>query len=201
MRVRRLSAVLVLALSCALLTASCLQGPADERASEQAGGTEPIGEAQQPAWTWPVPYGSKDFPFVVAREDDGKDEGGGWQEVRAILYFGQWIGMLVKYEWKCPIVVGMPRRSKLEGRISASRAAYVTAEVANAVVPAVGASRDTWENQGMAFCAEIRDGMRAMFKAKYGGYGVTVSQHDALRTARGSLPLPSSRSVHGRPRV
>ena len=175
MRVRHFSAVVV-ALSCVLLTASCLQGPADERGGEQAGGTEPIGEAQQQAWTFPFPYGSKNFPFVVVREDDGKDDGGGWQEARTVLYFGEWIGTLEKYEWKCPIVVGIPVRSRKEGRISASRAAYVTVEVANAVVPALGASRDSWENQGAAFCVALYDGMRDMFKVKYGGYGATVSR-------------------------
>jgi hypothetical protein len=85
-------------------------------------------------------------------------------------------GLFVAYRWKCPLVVGMALRSAKEGRISASRAALVTAEIASEAVNAEGATRDDWEGQGAAFCVELYDRMRNMFHDEpYDGYGARVN--------------------------
>jgi hypothetical protein len=189
MRVHHLSALVALALSAALLTSACLQSPtttleADEpaspsveQASEQAGDTEPIGEAQEEQAWLPAPsYGSGVFPFVVAVKDDGEGTAAGWQKANVVLRFSIVQGIHVTYRWTCPIEIGMPLRSQAEGRISKSRAALITAEIATAVVGPLGDSRPDWEGQGTAFCTELYARMQTTFSERYPGYGARVKR-------------------------
>jgi hypothetical protein len=70
----------------------------------------------------------------------------------------------------------MPIRNQAEGRITPSRAALYSAEVANAVVDPLLESRASWNNQGVVFCAQLRDEMEAMFKKLHPKLGATVSR-------------------------
>jgi hypothetical protein len=65
--------------------------------------------------------------------------------------------------------------TKLEGPISKSRAALISATVANEVVfPLLDQGR--WDNLGILFCIELREKMNETFGKEYGGYGVRVTQ-------------------------
>jgi hypothetical protein len=182
MRIRRAAALLV-SLSFAVLTASCLQNPtatseaddappSNERASEQAGGAEPTGEARQEIES--RPYAPGEFHFVVIVEDDRQGKAAGWQVARETSHFGVLIEDVPVYEWQCNLEIGMPLRTELAGRISSSRAAQLSALVANAVVFPLLASRLTWEHQGALFCIQLEDKMNAMFRGKYRAYGARV---------------------------
>jgi hypothetical protein len=70
----------------------------------------------------------------------------------------------------------MPLRTVLEGRISPSHAALVSAEVANAVVDPLLESRAAWRGQGVAFCIELKERIQATFKGQYEGLGARVQQ-------------------------
>ncbi len=49
--------------------------------------------------------------------------------------------MLPVYTWVCPVEVGMPLRGRKVGRITASRASMMTAEIANDALSILWASR------------------------------------------------------------
>jgi hypothetical protein len=177
MRIRYVAAALV-CLCCAVLTASCLQSPSappetDPGGAQSSNGPESIGEAPQESASGP-PYVSDDFPFVVFLDDDGKDEGGGWQRALKTFKYMERNWFIPNYFWQCPLRIEVPLRTKLEGPISASRAALMSAEIANEVVDPLLYSRPTWRNQGAVFCGELRDAMQAMFKRRYPNVGARV---------------------------
>ncbi len=176
MRILHIAALLV-SVSCILLTASCLESTAaDPYASPeemyQAHELEPIGEARQE--TGPA-YGSKDFPFVEIVKDDGEGKGGGWQQADKTFSFIERDMLLPVYFWQCRIRIEMPIRSqRAGGRISPSRAALYSAEVANAVVDPLLASRPAWRNQGASFCIQLRAKMETTFRQRYPEVGAKV---------------------------
>jgi hypothetical protein len=177
MRFSHVAAALA-SLSFAILSASCLESPTlvletDPGEAQRSDGTEPLGEAQQESGG--RPFGSKEFPFVVARKDDGKEEGGGWQTANATLHFvfTEW-GIIPTYQWQCRLEIGMPLRTELEGRISQSRAAMLSAEIANDAADSLE-GRD-WKGQGALFCIELKDGMQKLFVSRYLEIGARVNQ-------------------------
>lgn len=175
MGTRQVAAAIV-CLSCASLTVSCLQNPTaspttDPGEAQGSNGPEQIGETQQESG---AQYQSKDFAFVVSVQDDGKDDGGGWQTAGNTFHFVERNWGIPRYRWKCPLAIGMPIRSQLEGRITPSRAALYSAEVANAVVDPLLDSQATWENQGAAFCIELEENLQAMFRLRYPNVGARV---------------------------
>lgn len=80
MRSNHVIAAVVVSLSCALISASCVQNP---NADTEAAQPEPTAEAQQPAY-------ENVFHFVETLKDDGNDRAGGWQEATARLKFCEW---------------------------------------------------------------------------------------------------------------
>ncbi len=183
MRAHHLAAAVVLAVSSVLLTASCLQpSPAALQESEPdemqtSDGTEPIGEAPQSMDSIWFKYGANDFPFIVEKEWDGEDGAGGRQRGCNDFQFKicQWLRVV--YSFHCPVAVTMAVQSRIEHHITRNRAAQVTAEVATEAVNATARSRDDWENQGAAFCIELRKRMNDMFGSdKYKGYGAQAIQ-------------------------
>jgi hypothetical protein len=178
MQVRHVAAALV-CLFCTILTASCLQSPTtypeDDPGEAQASkGVEPIGEAQQEAGG--KAYESKDFPFVELLKDDGEGKGGGWQTADKTFSFLEANWFIPNYFWQCHIRIGMPIRSVKDGRVTPSRAALYSTEIANAVVDPLLDSRATWRNQGAVFCDELQDALQAMFKRRYPRVGARVSK-------------------------
>ena len=157
-----LAVVTMISLSCA----GCLaptegETPNSETTAETAEASIPVG----------LSYGSRDFPFVESLRDDGKEKSGGWQTADTTFTFKECHNGIVAYAWECPIQIGMPLRCEAEGRITRNRAAYYSAEVANEVVAPLVASRPSWQDQGAAFCVQLRDKLEAKFKEKYPGVG------------------------------
>jgi hypothetical protein len=170
---RNLSAA-IFALSCSVFAVSCLQSQTPEssteaqssNAAEPTAAGEPTGEAQEPL---PIvgSFGSNYFSFVTTIEDDGEGDGGGWQEAQANLPFAR---LLPPQTWHCYLTVGMPLRTVLLGRISPSRAAILSAQIATAA----GRSLN-YKLPAPTFCHELKDGMKALFAAKLGlGARVTI---------------------------
>src|SRR5262245_22483027 len=113
MRTKHLAAALLVSVSCALLTASCIQSPTletDSIGAHGADGREPIGEALQESGRG---YQSKDFPFVVVVKDDGEGPSGGWQEAEKTFHFVERSWLVPVYRWQCRIRIGMPIRAKM----------------------------------------------------------------------------------------
>jgi hypothetical protein len=153
--------------SLILLTASCVQSATwmTDTETDGDGASEPTGEAAQPAY-------EDTFHFVVDRPDDGKDMAGGWQKATATLKFCEWRGRFFPYCWQCPVVVGMPIRAELQGRISARYAAQVATETSESVMH----SRPSWAGQGEAYCLEFRPAMQAMIRGPRYKIGATVTR-------------------------
>lgn len=144
-----------------LLLVSCAQAPND---------VEPRDDVAQQ-----VHYGSistKYFVFVVTVKDDGEGVGGGWQKADAILPFG-YVSAVFPHFWKCPIEVGMPLRTKQLGRISPSRAALYSAEIATEVAARL-LDEQSWKGQTTLFCQELKAGMSATFHDRYPALGARV---------------------------
>jgi hypothetical protein len=128
-------------------------------------------------WTVGLNYSAKDFPFFVEEDWDGKDGAGGRQRAFKDFHFSIYQWLQVRYSFNCPLDFSMAVQSRIEGRITRKRAAEVTAELATEAVNAEAHSRDDWENQGAAFCIELKDRMNATFgQKKYAGYGARVIQ-------------------------
>jgi hypothetical protein len=107
-------------------------------------------------------------------KDDGVGPAGGWQKADKIFDFMEREWWIPVYFWECPLQIQMPIRCALEGRITPSRAALYSAEIANAVVDPLLAARKTWKNQGAAFCVELKDAMNAEFFKRYPKVGARV---------------------------
>jgi hypothetical protein len=129
-------------------------------------GPEPIGEAQEL-------FGSNAFPFVVDVPDDGKDPAGGWQKAATRLHFQHLHDGVPVHKWSCPVVVGMPIRSQLEGRISPSRAAFMSAEIAT---DAANVLKPEWDGPDALFCDKLLKTMQALFYTRYRGVGARVTR-------------------------
>ncbi|MBK9259400.1 MAG: hypothetical protein IPM54_06135 [Polyangiaceae bacterium] len=109
-----------------------------------------------------------EFPFVTILQHNGTGPGG-WQEAKANLEFIR-ISLPITYiKWYCPITIGMPLRTEALGAIPPSRAATMSATVANSV----GAGMDYKLPQGI-FCDTFRTGVRAAFPTMYPGLGARV---------------------------
>jgi hypothetical protein len=178
MRTAHVAAALVASLSCAILTASCVQGPTaatETQPGEVCGpdGPEPIGEARQETGRH---YQSKDFPFVVVLKDDGTGDGGGWQAAEKTFHFVETSWFFPVYFWQCPVRIEMPVRCKAWGTVTPSRAALYSAEVATAVADPLLESRSAWRNQGEEFCRLLRETMEATFQATYPDLGARVKR-------------------------
>lgn len=111
------------------------------------------------------------FKFTTLVPDDGKDEGGGWQVATAKLEFFRWISVLWE-DWNCMVTVGMPIRTAVNGTISPSKAATITAGIASE------ASFDLMHVKpplpSGIFCSKLGPLMQAKFKAQYPTVGATV---------------------------
>lgn len=177
---RLLSAAMLLALSCVLCAASCVQGfespteaeTADLQSSPGAESTttdEPTEEAREPIGL--KDFTPSEFSFVTTVRDDGKGPAGGWQEAKAKLTF-----IAVTFpprrwprRWQCPITVGMPLRAEHMGVITPAFAAKISAEVANK-------SKDfvDWQLPSGIFCQKFVEEVRGLVRFRYPKLGARV---------------------------
>jgi hypothetical protein len=157
MRSNHLIAAVVVSLSCALLSASCVESPTwTEVEADDPGPSaiEPTGEAAQPAY-------EDTFHFAVDVRDDGEGDAGGWQKATATMKFGDWRRPFAPYFWRCPIEVGMPLRTQRQGQITARYAAQITAEIATEAAHEVMHSQPSWVRQDDAFCKQLYPAMQS----------------------------------------
>lgn len=170
MAVRSFSAA-VLALSCALLVASCVRDAdlTEDPAGAAPEATEPTGDTRQPVAV--VGYKPEQFPFVAVIKDDGKGKGGGWQVAKANLDFTNWVIPRLPRTWWCPITVGMPLRNEAFGRIPPSRAATITVPVAEDAAR----SMDFHLPPGI-FCKRFVAKVLELFEARHPRLGAKVTQ-------------------------
>lgn len=171
MHLYNLAAPVAASVSCAICITSCLQS-ATETIGGRGGASDgqPIGEAKQAAY-------EDTFHFAVIVKDDGEGEAGGWQDASAKLNFVTTDdGHILPYFFRCPVTVGMPIRSKHNGRISAQYAARITAEVTTEITEAMMHERD-WRGEGEAYCDQLRTRMqRALQAAPYEVHGTKVTK-------------------------
>lgn len=113
------------------------------------------------------------FKFMTTIADDGQGKGGGWQEASTTLRFVRWTGVFPE-SWDCPIKVGMPLRTAVNGAILAEYAATVSAEIANAAGHQL-MHGSTELPQGI-LCAKLPGTMTELFKARYPSIGARVTK-------------------------
>ncbi len=117
------------------------------------------------------------FKFVVELPDDGTDSGGGWQVAKAVvpIYDNRKLNPLGM--WECKVKVGMPLRTTKDGKISANKAAKMSADVAEIAWRNVLPRRPPGEWTSGTFCQFYWQEMQNVFKKdKYTTIGATVSQ-------------------------
>jgi hypothetical protein len=173
----RITAALVLSLSAALFTASCVQSgdpqpcePRGQPDAEPAASGEPTGESQQSIGT--IRYSPEDFPFVTIVKDDGTGKAGGWQEAKARLDFAQ--GNSVEHrEWVCTLTIGMPLRTAVAGPIPRRHAAELSARLA---ADAARGMEPAWELPPSFFCRDFVRAVERQFRSRYPLLGATVTR-------------------------
>lgn len=165
------------ALGLALALSACVAGEGTDTTTVDAplvpfeASDEPTGEAQEPLPI--VSFGPSEFPFRTLVPDDGKDDAGGWQVANANLAFSRLVFPHPRRHWQCSLTIGMPLRTELAGRISASRAARVSARVAADVARSMDADYDLPPG---VFCKNFASEVLVLFKSRHPTFGVTVTR-------------------------
>lgn len=118
------------------------------------------------------PFSSSIFKFVTIVADDGTGTGGGWQQAVSSLRIVRLNYLVIPEVWHCPVTIGMPLRTTINGPISHKLAASITAQVANqAAIKVRSESPDL--PQGI-FCLTIKNEMGAIFLAQHKTVGASV---------------------------
>lgn len=107
---------------------------------------------------------SSEFIFTTTLPDDGKEDGGGWQEAKANVSISDSRGEMF-LGWTCKVKVGMPLRTKAHGQVNAKRAARVSADVGTRAYNNVLPRRPPGEWTPGTFCPLFRKEMTDLFKA------------------------------------
>ena len=116
-----------------------------------------------PCMAGPIRYfKSSDFPFVTIVADDGTKTPGGWQATHTTLIF------VYDDIVSCLVGIGMPLRTELMGAISASKAARLSAGVANDVAAVMWPT----ELPPGVFCSKFKEKFFQEFKSQYPNLGI-----------------------------
>lgn len=118
------------------------------------------------------PFGASIFKFVTIVADDGTSDPGGWQEATANLRIVR-INVIIPETWFCPVKVGMPLRTTVNGTISSGYAASVSAEIANKAATKV--RREEPDLPQGIFCLRIYTNMKSFFSSDYKTLGARVN--------------------------
>ena len=119
-----------------------------------------------------IKFNPSEFPFVTTIQDDGTDKGGGYQEAKVNLEFKQELVRIpidIITTWRCAFIIGMPLRTELKGKISASLAVDLSIDITESVAGKMDYSRPSG-----IFCAEFIDKVDIAFRAKYKPYGASA---------------------------
>jgi hypothetical protein len=136
--------------------------PAAEAATSWSCGDACSSKCPAPGRNTFVSFTSLEFPFVTTVKDDGTDKAGGYQVAKVNLEFVHILLPISITSWWCPFTIGMPLRTEMMGKISATLAASLSEEIS------VGVARDMDYSlpQGI-FCFEFVDKVNAAFTLKY----------------------------------
>jgi hypothetical protein len=136
--------------------------PSGEGATSWSCGAECSSKCPAPGRGTFVSFTSLEFPFVTTVKDNGTGEAGGYQEAKVNLEFVHILLPISITSWWCPFTIGMPLRTEMMGKISATLAASMSEEIS------VGVARDMDYSlpQGI-FCFQFVDKVNAAFKLKY----------------------------------
>lgn len=118
------------------------------------------------------PFSPVIFKFVTIVADDGKGTAGGWQEASANLRIIRLNYFVIPETWYCPLTIGMPLRTTLNGPISPDYAATLTAKVANQAARIIKKGSSDLP-QGI-FCIKLKSEITGIFSSQYKSYGVSV---------------------------
>ncbi|MBK9260142.1 MAG: hypothetical protein IPM54_09935 [Polyangiaceae bacterium] len=110
-----------------------------------------------------------EFPFIITVQDDGTGKAGGWQVAKVNLEFIRIVIPKPAIKWYCFFTIQMPLRTEFMGKVDASRAATLSATVANGAA----ATMDYKLPPGI-FCEKFIVGTRAAFKSTYPLLGAAV---------------------------
>jgi hypothetical protein len=157
--------------------AECPLGPAGVGGGSAAGGEESYAFCSDPCIAKCGPIGAKPgfsasiFAFATTIPDDGTDKGGGWQVASANLKFVRWTSTIPE-AWVCPLTVGMPLRTAINGTISPEYAATITAGIATDASSNVKNSSP--DLPPGIFCSKLKPKMQTQFDVQYGSVGAKM---------------------------
>ncbi|AUX43973.1 hypothetical protein SOCE26_054300 [Sorangium cellulosum] len=120
-----------------------------------------------------VDFDPSEFKFVTIVEDDGKDEGGGWQEAKVNLKFEYAVVPGGKNTWYCALTIKMPIRTKEMGLIDLERAVSLSEEITEYVGYSM---RNEYKLPPGIFCRRFIDNADAAFKLRYPDLGARVTK-------------------------
>jgi len=136
--------------------------PSGEGATSWSCSAECSSKCPAPGRNTFVSFDTLEFPFVTTVKDDGTDKGGGYQEAKVNLEFVRMLIPISITKWWCPFTIGMPLRTEMMGKISATLAASMSAEIT------VSVARDMdYDLEGGIFCFYYIKKVEAAFKLKY----------------------------------
>ena len=143
--------------------------PSGEGATSWSCGAECSSKCPAPGRGTFVSFTSLEFPFVTTIKDDGTDKGGGYQVAKVNLEFVRILIPISITTWWCPFNIEMPLRTEGMGKISATLAASMSAEIT------VGVARDMdYDLPQWIFCSQYVDKVDAAFKFKYPFLGASA---------------------------
>jgi len=121
------------------------------------------------------PFAAKTFKFITIVADDGDGPAGGWQEASANLRIIRLNYGIFPEIWYCPVRVGMPLRTQVNGPILPDYAATITAQVANKVAREMKKNNSDLP-QGI-YCITMKSEMAALFASpQYKSFGAKMMQ-------------------------
>jgi hypothetical protein len=112
------------------------------------------------------------FKFVTTVKDDGQGEAGGWQEASADLSFVD-TRTFIPRSWSCHLIIGMPLRVAVLGRIAPDSAAEMSADIATDASGVVMHSRPEWLTA--EFCQALKVEMQGLFGERHPHLGARVA--------------------------
>jgi hypothetical protein len=143
--------------------------PSGEGATSWSCGAECSSKCPAPGRGTFVSFTSLEFPFVTTIKDKGTGLAGGWQEAKVNLEFVRMLIPISITKWWCPFTIGVPIRTEMMGRISASLAASISEEIT------VGVARDMdYDLSQGVFCWQYVEKVKAAFDFKYQQLGAKV---------------------------
>lgn len=111
------------------------------------------------------------FKFATTVPDDGTGEAGGWQVASASLKFVRWTSVLPE-PWACPVTIGMPLRTSVNGTVSPGYAATIAAGVATQASSSL--MKISPDLPSGVFCSKLKPAMQSLLNVQYPTIGAKM---------------------------